>query len=353
MSHPFLTKKTLALYSIAWIIPFLLQIWVVSKYESRPLGIACVGSLVSNGIFYLLGLSLWFFVRYTLTNSAPWYKNITAMFTSCTIIIVIWLTLSHGLLQLLFPEQKAYFEYTDERLPGRIIYGFFIFVLIILSYYLHISYENIREKISNEARLREMLKDSELDMLKSQINPHFLFNSLNSVNWLTQIEPEKASEMIVSLSEYLRYSIAGGHRSLSSLEVEMENITRYINIEKIRFGEKLRAEYKIEEDCRYVRIPSMILQPLYENAIKHGVYESTDPVWIETDISGNEDYVRIVIQNSYEPNTPYQKGNGLGLNNVRQRLRLIYGDTASLETQKQETLFTAILLIPRLCPSEL
>lgn len=353
MSHPFLHKKPLIFYSLAWIIPILLQIWVVYLYESKPLIIALAGSLISNGIFYLLGLSIWFFVSFTLTNSAPWYKTLSAMLTACVVILTIWLTLSNALLQIIFDTQRAYFEVTDEALPGRIIYGFFIFVLIVLCYYLRISYDNLHKRISNEAKLREMLKESELDMLKSQINPHFLFNSLNSVNWLTQAQPEKASEMIVSLSEYLRYSIDGGHRSLSSLEMEIENISRYIEIEKIRFGNKLSVNCKMTNDCRRAQIPSMILQPLYENAIKHGVYESTDPVWIETEITGENEYIRIVIQNSFEPNTPFQKGNGLGLNNVRQRLRLIYGEAASLETDKQEKLYTATLLIPHICPSEL
>lgn len=348
MSHPFLNKKIFPFYSLAWIFPTVLQVWAMSLTGQFTIESSVALSIISNGIFFVLGLSLWFFVKYTLINTSSIFKRILDFTASCIIILFIWQATIYIVIELIWgsvPEFSSYF-------PHRLIYGFMVFLLILMAYYLRISYDVLQEKAQNEARLREMLKDSELDMLKSQINPHFLFNSLNSVNWLTQLQPEKASEMIVSLSEYLRYSIAGGHRTLSSLKVEMENITRYINIEKIRFGEKLKAEYKISEECLQVKIPSMILQPLYENAIKHGVYESTDPVWIETTVSCNDSYVRIVIQNSYEPNTPYQKGNGLGLNNVRQRLWLIYGETASLETEKKEQLFTATLLIPRVCPSE-
>jgi Putative regulator of cell autolysis len=348
MSHPFLNKKIFPFYSAAWLFPTVLQVWAMSLNGQFSLETSILLSLISNGVFFVLGLSMWFFVKYTLINTTSLFKRILDFTASCIMILFIWQAAIYFLIGLLWegaPSFTAYF-------PQRLIYGFMIFLLILMAYYLRISYDVLQEKAQNEIRLREMLKDSELDMLKSQINPHFLFNSLNSVNWLTQIEPEKASEMIVSLSEYLRYSIAGGHRSLSSLKMEMENITRYINIEKIRFGEKLKAEYQVAEECLQVKIPSMILQPLYENAIKHGVYESTDPVWIATKISCNDTHVRIVIQNSYEPNTPYQKGNGLGLNNVRQRLFLIYGESASLETEKKEQLFTATLLIPRICPSE-
>ncbi len=349
MSHPFLNKNIFPFYSAAWIFPTTLQVWAMMVTSHFTLEMALALSFISNGVLFILGLSLWFFVKYTLINTVSHYKRIMDFTSACVIILIIWQAVVYFIVQLFWgsaPEFTMYF-------PQRLIYGFMVYVLILLSYYLRISYDDLHEKARNESRLREMLKDSELDMLKSQINPHFLFNSLNSVNWLTQIEPVKASEMIVSLSEYLRYSIAGSHRTMSSLKVEIENITRYINIEKIRFGDKLRANYKISEECLQVRIPSMILQPLYENAIKHGVYESMNPVWIETHISCIDDHVRFVIRNSYEPNTPYQKGNGLGLSNVRQRLRLIYGETASLEIQKQETLFTATLLIPRLCPSEL
>jgi len=348
MSHPFLNKKIFPFYSAAWLFPTVLQVWAMTLNGQFSLEISIALSLISNGVFFVLGLSMWFFVKYTLINTTSLFKRILDFTASCIMILFIWQAAIYLLIGLLWENAPSFTAY----FPQRLIYGFMIFLLILMAYYLRISYDVLQEKAQNEARLREMLKDSELDMLKSQINPHFLFNSLNSVNWLTQIEPEKASEMIVSLSEYLRYSIAGGHRSLSSLKMEMENITRYINIEKIRFGEKLKAEYLISEECLQVKIPSMILQPLYENAIKHGVYESTNPVWIETHITCNDSHVKIVIQNSYEPNTPYQKGNGLGLNNVRQRLRLIYNETASLETEKKEQLFTATLLIPRICPSE-
>ncbi|MDP4270090.1 MAG: histidine kinase, partial [Bacteroidota bacterium] len=230
MNHPFLNKKIFPFYSAAWLFPTVLQVWAMVLGGYFSLEATIILSLISNGVFFILGLSMWFFVKYTLINTTSLFKRILDFTASCIIILFIWQSAVFILIELIWnnpPDFSIFF-------PQRLIYGFMVFLLILMAYYLRISYDVLQEKAQNEAKLREMLKDSELDMLKSQINPHFLFNSLNSVNWLTQIQPDKASEMIVSLSEYLRYSIAGGHRTLSSLKMEMENITRYINIEKIR-----------------------------------------------------------------------------------------------------------------------
>ena len=167
-----------------------------------------------------------------------------------------------------------------QHFPYRVGTGVFIYGLIILTYYLFVSLSNLSEKNAKEARLESLVKETELKMLRSQINPHFLFNSLNSISSLTITDPEKARDMVVKLSEFMRYALSRKDEQPVSLQNELENLRLYLDIEKVRFGDKLTTEEIIEPNCLDFKIPVMLLQPLYENAVKHGVYESTESVRI-------------------------------------------------------------------------
>ena len=132
-----------------------------------------------------------------------------------------------------------------------------------------------------ESKLKEKIKEAELQTLKSQINPHFLFNGLNSISSLTLSDPERAHDMIIKLSGFLRYSLAHDPNKLIPLKSEIENMESYVAVEKTRFGDKLIFEKEVCKGCDNKNVPFLILQPLIENAIKHGVYESTKPVVIK------------------------------------------------------------------------
>ena len=183
-------------------------------------------------------------------------------------------------------------------------------------------------------------------MLKSQINPHFLFNSLSSISSLTITDPGKAQEMVVKLSEFLRYSVSSNINTFTTLEKEMQNIHRYLEIEKIRFGDKLVFEFTMEPGFSTRNVPVMILQPLYENAIKHGVYESTEPVKVITDCKTFTDYFEIRISNDFDPSAPARKGAGIGLKNIRERLKLMYRNDSLLKTFVLNNVFRVVLTIP-------
>jgi LytS/YehU family sensor histidine kinase len=213
-------------------------------------------------------------------------------------------------------------------------------------YYVIIYYNDLQKKLENEARLNEIVKDSELNLLKAQINPHFLFNSLNSVSSLTMSNPVKAQEMVIKLSDFLRYTISRDKEKLSTLNSELENTRRYLDIEQVRFGSRLEYEFRIDDRCLSLEMPVMILQPLFENAVKHGVYESTGKVTISTTGELFEGYMQIVITNNFEPGAPSKKGAGIGLKNIRERLKLIYRNEQLLETRVVGNLFGATLIIP-------
>lgn len=228
-------------------------------------------------------------------------------------------------------EDKSYIDFLKESLPYRTINNILIYSVLILIYSLIIYNEKLKLKISEEANLKALVREAELNILKAQINPHFLFNTLNSISFLIQKDTIKAREMLIRLSDFMRYSLKTRDNEMTSLGQELENVNRYIEIEKIRFDSRLVYEQSVEENLTQWKVPAMILQPLLENAIKHGVYESSDPVIIHLSISKYEDKLIIEIENNFPENKINSSGEGIGLKNIRERLKIIYDNKASME----------------------
>ncbi|MFH1161406.1 MAG: histidine kinase [bacterium] len=347
MQHPvFQNLKTIFLYAGCWILLAGIQFSVLFIQYELPVEIALADSLVFNMLFGLIGLSLWFVVRYSAPDKKSRFNFIFNHLTSLTLFIVIWLVVAYSLLSLLFSEQPGYSGFMAASIPVRLISGVLLYILLGLAFYLLIYNYNLQEKLKMEANLNTLLKESELNMLKSQINPHFLFNSLNSISSLTMSDPEKAREMLIKLSDFLRYSVSISANSITTLSAELDNIKRYLEIEKIRFGEKLNYELLCGEDCMGRPIPVMLLQPLYENAIKHGVYESTEQVKIETGCRVLGTYTEITIVNDFDPDAVPRKGAGLGLKNIRERLRLTYHRDDLIRTWIEVNRYHVQLRIP-------
>jgi LytS/YehU family sensor histidine kinase len=183
-------------------------------------------------------------------------------------------------------------------------------------------------------------------MLRSQINPHFLFNSLNSVSSLTITDPEKARSMIIKLSEFMRYALSRKDDQPVTLQSELDNLGLYLDIEKVRFGDRLFLEENIDPGCLRVKLPVMILQPIYENAVKHGVYETSKKITVKTTVAQSDGFVEITIFNNFDPEATPAKGTGTGLINVTRRLELMYGNRAALKTEKENDSFTVRIFVP-------
>jgi len=259
----------------------------------------------------------------------------------------IWLGGAYNLLNLLLGDNTIYIDFLYNSLVFRAISGVFYYSNMVLIYYMLNYYSTLQEKISSEAKLKELLKEAELNYLKAQINPHFLFNTLNSISALTLTEPAKAQEMIIKLSDFLRYVISQTIHKPAPLSDELENIQRYLKIEKIRFGTKLNFEFNVNSQALNKHIPMLILQPLYENAIKHGVYESTTPINIKTTIDVLQENLIISIINNYEKTPTSFKSAGIGLKNIKERLKIMYQNTELLKTIKTDNQFEVLLTIPQ------
>jgi LytS/YehU family sensor histidine kinase len=153
--------------------------------------------------------------------------------------------------------------------------------------------------------------------------------------------------MIIKLSDFLRYSISQGSGVLVSLREEIENVKRYLEIEQVRFSSRLEQKFEISENCYNMQIPAMILQPLYENAVKHGVYESTETVFVKTSCAIHDSFLKISISNNFDPEGISKKGTGLGLHNISERLRLTYQQDQLINCIKTKDSFLVELFIPQ------
>jgi two-component system LytT family sensor kinase len=192
-----------------------------------------------------------------------------------------------------------------------------------------------------ESRLSQQLVEAELRALRAQINPHFLFNSLNTIAALISVEPEKAEKFTVRLAKVFRYVLLHADRPLSAIDEEMDFLRTYLEIEQIRFGERLLVQFDVESSIAHTAVPSLILQPLVENAIKHGIAPKvgTSRIVVQAKrrnelilLSVEDDGIGLFANGSQLGRSLSGAGSGagVGLQNVRERLQTIYGAAASL-----------------------
>jgi len=348
MKHPVLTNKVrLILWWLVWFFLALGQSLLFYYAFGSFIGISIVDSLVSLLIYSGIGLSLWYPFSFFNTGEKRITVLISNLVASGALSITLWVLITKFIMTTVLPEQNNYQAYWTATFPYRIGSGVFIYGLIIMTYYLFVSLSDLSEKSAREAKLESLVKETELKMLRSQINPHFLFNSLNSISSLTITDPEKARDMVVKLSEFMRYALSRKDEQPVSLQNELENLRLYLDIEKVRFGDKLTMEEDIDSNCLDFKIPVMLLQPLYENAVKHGVYESTESVRIKTQAKIIDGYFEIIISNNYETVPSLKRGTGTGLLNVSRRLELFYGNKASIKTTKENGIYSVTLYIPK------
>jgi LytS/YehU family sensor histidine kinase len=205
------------------------------------------------------------------------------------------------------------------------------------------------ESRAAEARVLEtsiLARDAELKALKAQINPHFLFNSLNSISALTSMDPARARDMCILLADFLRMTLGLGEKSLVPLREELELLRRFLAIEQVRFGDRLRVDAHIETQAEACLLPPLLLQPLVENAIIHGIatLPAGGTVRISADCSAGR--LHLVVENSLDPDAPSSRKGGLGLSNVRQRLETRYGKDATLRATGEDESFRVAISMP-------
>ena len=219
----------------------------------------------------------------------------------------------------------------------------FVALTFMLSTALHYAFL----EIESSRRAELLAREAQLKALKAQINPHFLFNSLNSISALTSIEPARAREMCIGLADFLPALRSRlGERDTVPFSEEMALTNMYLEVEQARFGKRLRLIRDIDPACDACEVPALLIQPLVENAVKHGIAMMAEGGEILISGHRDRDLVRFSVANPFDPEAPVQDRNGIGLRNVRARLEARYGAAAKMLIEATESDYRVTLTFP-------
>ena len=320
-----------------WLMYALMEITLNAVASDNP-GISTQRTLF---FIYEAGFGLLLTHGYrTLINARKWLsKEMTILIPRvvgmvCLMgVLLYFLRISISIPLGIFSSEVAF---DVDRMLGVSFVNALVFFLWSVFYFIYNYFERYNTSLKLEASVREI----ELNNLKSQLNPHFIFNALNSIRALVDEDPGKSKEAINQLSNILRNSLSTGKRGLTKFEEELKIVQDYLGLESIRFEERLQTKFDIDPESKHFLVPPLMIQTLVENGIKHGIAKLTAGGVIEMKTMVRNDRLTIQIRNSghFVNGAPRSEG-GLGLENTRQRLKLIYGDSASFRILSENDTF--------------
>lgn len=327
-----------------WLIWICLQSVLLMGF-GLSFGVSLSDSIVTNA---LVGLACGFVInnlRYYLPKKERYgYIVLISLALSGLILLICKAILVPALSHL----EADYTVFFSRSWPVRF---YIIFLQIGCMTILSVLWYSSEEEQANLQRRNDaekLSRDAELFKLRQQLAPHFLFNSLNSISALIGSQPEQARKMIQQLSDFLRGNLKKEDLQWIGLAEELQYLQLYLDIEKVRFGHRLKTLIEHDETSLGARLPPMLLQPIVENAIKFGLYDTTDEVTITIRARSEDGYVLISVQNPFDPETSRpKKGTGFGLSSIQRRLYLLFARADLLQTRIDQHLFTTIVKIPQ------
>ena len=346
--HPILARGgRLALYLAVWAAAGIL----LSSLIARPGGPGSIEALaiaLPLAIVYaFFCLSAWYVCRSAPLASSGAVRLLVTTLASALITSAVWLLLGRAWIELLagraiVVDAAATFDRNDTVLFG---FGLLLYLLSLAGSHLLASFELSREAERRALEGTVLAREAELRSLRAQIDPHFLFNSLHSISSLTTVDPKAARRMCVLLGDFLRETLALGGEDRIPLGRELDLIGRYLEIEQVRFGDRLRVQLDAG-DAGACLVPPLLLQPLVENAVTHGIAHTIHGGTVRVAASRGESTLTLVIDNPCDPDRPRSSGTGLGLANVRARLRALHGDDAHMRAADEDGVWRVEIVLP-------
>ena len=346
--HPLFTRGRLSLYLLAWVPLTATSIYVLASRGGLGWGLGTAIAVPVFLFYAFLCLAAWYPCRATPLGKVSFTRLLLTHLIAAGFISFVWVQISGAYTYAVLKPEKIEaltLQYKPE-LPQVYTVGILIYLLSVAFHYVLIAMEESRhaEAQANEARV--LARDAELKALKAQVNPHFLFNSLNSISALTSVAPAKAREMCILLSEFLRMTLGLGEKSVIPLSEELALLDRFLAIEKVRFGARLRVEENIQEESKALLVPPLVLQPLVENAVVHGIANLPEGGTIRLASQCQDGRLYVTVENTFDSEATATRPNGMGLLNVRKRLEGRYGTDASLRVDSQTDQFRVDLSMP-------
>lgn len=334
-------QKSAALIIIAWLVLCALGLHYGIKFSWA---ISFTDSTISNVLLALACISL--------SNMLGYYQPKKERFLYVGMVAIaltaVAVYLARYALQWLFADFSNYLDFYQFSFSFRILLTFMCLVWCGVA---NILWYRLEEQSEAQERLlmtQNLAKEAELNKLRHQLQPHFLFNSLNSVFALTMVNPKEAGVMITKLASFLRGTLKRDDELWVSVEEEMEYIQLYLDIEKVRFSHRLNIEVYVDEETHKMCLPGTLLQPIVENAIKFGLYNTSSAITIKVDVTHEQNILHLRVQNPFDPEMKATGGTGFGLTAIKRRLYLLFANPQLLQTEiEANNVYITTLKIPQ------
>lgn len=347
--HPLLASRArLTLYLLVWAgIGGLLTVALVTL-TPRPLGQALLFALPLTGFYAAVCLSALWVCRANPVTTTPPDRMLIATLSASAAATALWVVLGAAWGALL-----AAVAHVGPAPAGQVrdlatlaVAGFVLYLQSMAAHHVMLTVESARAAERRVLESQVMAREAELRALRAQLHPHFLFNSLNSISALAGSDAEAARAMCQRLGDFLRTSLSLGARERVALDDELALARHYLAIEQVRFGARLEVRECVTDEARRCLVPPLLIQPLIENAVKHGVADRTEGGTVEIEAHTRDGRLHVSVANPRDPEAPSRRGQGLGLDNVRRRLTALDPRTTRLEVEPGPDRFRVRLTLP-------
>jgi hypothetical protein len=347
--HPVFERRTRLIGYLALSAAFGLLLALLLDMVAPGQRKAAFAFAVPMSILYAFQcLSAWYSVRQLPAGRTAGARLALLLAVASVVSATLWTTVGYGWALLL--ERSPAFRGIPERyrafLPILFLLGVFLYAMATL---LHMLFEVVERSRAAERRALELqvhAREAELKSLKAQLDPHFLFNSLNSVSALIGSDPPAARRMCYLMAGFFRKSLGLGQKERVPLSEELYLAETYLAIEEVRFGERLKTALKVNEETLTLAVPPLILQPLIENAVHHGIAHLLEGGAVTIAAARREGHLELAVENPCDPERPASRGAGVGLANVKSRVEALYGHRARIDVDASPESYRVRLLLP-------
>jgi two-component system sensor histidine kinase AlgZ len=345
--HPiFVHRGRLSLYLAVWVVFGLLLAVVFVFGGKAPVAWSLEFAVPIALALGLQSLSFWYLVQAMPPGDTPVARMALIWTVAGLVSLLVWIVLAYGWARWLLPEGQEYSDAAVGMLPLLIFAGAIGISLAVLGHYLAGAFQRSRNAERRALELQVLAREAELKSLRAQLDPHFLFNSLNSVAALIGNDTTAARQMCFLMANFFRKSLTLARQQSIPLAEEVSLAETFLAIEKVRFGDRLRTSFDIADDVKDVSVPPLMLQPLVENAVHHGVAHMLEGGEVCVQARRREGFLELVVANPCDPDRPPSRSTGVGLVNVRSRVETLCGHRASVDVNASETAFRVSILLP-------
>lgn len=327
--------------SLWWLCGVIVQTLILHYNAGFSWTTSAKDAITTNIVLALAAAETILVMRHYQPRQSLRFVYSIALATVCTLLI-------NWLLNQWMEDEPVYLAFINQWGVARGVFSWLMISFISSLSWMWFTLKENEEILQRKSDAEKLAREAELTTLRQQLQPHFLFNSLNSISALAGTRPEEARKMIQQLSDFLRGTIKRDDQQMIPLADELKHLELYLEIEKVRFGHRLSTQVDKQDGVEKLKLPALLLQPLVENAIKFGLYDTTGDIVIRIKASDLNGTLMLAVENPFDPTTSMpQQGTGFGLSSIQRRLYLLFGRNDLLTTRQDGTVFISEVKIPQ------